>query len=378
MNMKILQLGKAFAPVKELGGVEKVMEYFYYGLNESGIDCDVLGANDNHTNKTDNYCKKGLIFRAALLFKAKSTFFSVSLIYKLWRIQDNYDVIHIHLPDPMALIAVYLTRPKSKIIIHWHSNILKQKYSYLLVKYFESWLLKRSDEILCTSPKYYSNNNVLESYLNKTSWLAIGLDRNEILYNEVLYSEIITNKKEHKRIIYVGRFVYYKGLEYLIRAMTLLESNSILYLIGSGALEDSMKALVQQLNLSDKVVFLGEVNDNDKFAHIKSGNVLVLPSIYKTEAYGIVQIEAMALGVPVVSTRIEGSGVDWVNEDHISGLTVVPEDFVKLAEALDQILLDNNLYSDLSKGAELRFEKLFTKKIMIDKLILKYRNIIAK
>lgn len=376
--MKILQLGKAFPPIKELGGVEKVMEYFYYGLNESGIDCDVLGANDKNENKTDNYCKKGLILRAALLFKAKSTFFSISLICKLWKVQSNYDVLHIHLPDPMALLAVYLTRPKSKIIIHWHSNILKQKYSYLLVKYFENWLLKRSDEILCTSPNYYLNNNVLEPYRNKTSWLAIGLDKKEILFNEVIFNEIKTNKSEYKKIIYVGRFVYYKGLEYLIRAMPLLKSNSILYLIGSGALEDNMKDLVEQLNLSDKVIFLGEVDDKDKFAYIKASDVLVLPSIYKTEAYGIVQVEAMALGVPVISTRIEGSGVDWVNQDRVSGLTIVPENSVELARGLDEMLLNNDLHKDLSKGAELRFENLLTKKIMIDSLILKYQNLIAK
>lgn len=376
--MRILQLGKAFPPIKELGGVEKVMEYFYYGLNETGVDCDVLGANDNHSNQTDNYCKNGLIFRSSLLIKAKSTFFSVSLIHKLWKIQSNYDVIHIHLPDPMALLAVFLTRPKAKIIVHWHSNILKQKYTYLLVKYFETWVLKRSNEILCTSPKYSLNNNVLDPFKDKTSWLAIGLDKNEINFNETLYNELIKTKPENKRIVYVGRFVYYKGLEYLIRAMALTKSDSILYLIGSGALEDDIKDLVEKLNLTSKVVFLGEVNDRDKFAYIKSSNLLVLPSIFKTEAYGIVQVEAMALGVPVISTRIEGSGVDWVNEDRISGLTVVPENSEKMAEAIDEILLNNDLHANLSRGASLRFEKLFTKKIMIDSLILKYQNIIAK
>jgi glycosyltransferase involved in cell wall biosynthesis len=373
--MKVLQLGKAFPPIKNLGGVEKVMEYFYYGLNESGIHCDVLGVNDSYDNKIDKYCEKGLVFRESLLFKAKSTFFSISLIYRLLKVQNNYDIIHVHLPDPMALIALFITRPKSKIVIHWHSNILRQKYAYLLVKYFESWLLKRSDLILCTTPNYSLHNDVLSRFSNKVSYVIIGLDIDDSMFNAELTEKINAEYGPKKKLIYVGRFVYYKGIEHLIRAMSLVEANCVLYLIGSGELETSIKELVISLNIEDKVVFLGEVNDSDKFTYIKSSDLLVLPSIYKTEAYGIVQIEAMALGVPVLSTRIEGSGVDWVNKDGESGLIVFPENSKQIAEAIDKIFFNPDLHRKLSEGAKNRYNKLFTKKNMINEVILKYINI---
>lgn len=372
--MKILQLGKAFPPIKRLGGVEKVMEYFYYGLNEFGIRCDVLGSNDNFSSKIDNYSEEGLVFREPLFFKAKSTFFSFSLILKLWKIQDNYDVIHVHLPDPMALIALFLTRPKSKIVVHWHSNILKQKYLYLLVSYFEKWVLKRSDIILCTSPKYYINNSTLEPFEDKISYLVIGLSKKEMLIDDDLY-KAINEKEEANKIIYVGRFVYYKGIEYLINAMSLLESNCVLYLIGSGVLENKLKDLVHELNIGNKVVFLGELDDKEKFTYIKSSKILLLPSIYKTEAYGIVQVEAMAFGVPVISTKIEGSGVDWVNKDGVSGLIVLPENSLQIAKAVDRIILDSEIHDKLSIGAEARFNSLFTREIMINDLISKYKKI---
>jgi glycosyltransferase involved in cell wall biosynthesis len=374
--MKILQLGKAFSPIKKLGGVEKVMEYFYHGLNEFGIQCDVLGCNDKFSSKIDNYSGNGLIYREPLLFKAKSTFFSINLIFKLWKIQNNYDIIHVHLPDPMALIALFLTRPKTKIIIHWHSNILKQKNTYLLVKYFEKWLLKRSNAILCTTPKYYLDNNILEPFKNKTSYIVIGLNKEELLFNKELYSKIKEIDVSNKKIIYVGRFVYYKGLEYLIQAMSQVESDCKLYLIGLGPLEYKLRSLVADLNINDSVIFLGELNDEDKFAHIKSSKILILPSIYKTEAYGIVQIEAMAFGVPVISTKIQGSGVDWVNMDNISGLTVLPKDSAEIAKSIDKILIENELYDKLSMGATSRFNSMFTKQIMINELILKYKEFI--
>lgn len=372
--MKILQLGKAFPPIKRLGGVEKVMEYFYYGLNEFGIRCDVLGSNDNFSSKIDNYSEKGLVFREPLFFKAKSTFFSFSLILKLWKIQDNYDVIHVHLPDPMSLIALFITRPKSKIVVHWHSNILKQKYLYLLVSYFEKWVLKRSDIILCTSPKYYINNSTLEPFEDKVSFLVIGLSKKEMPINNDLY-KAINEKEESNKIIYVGRFVYYKGIEYLINAMSLVESNCVLYLIGSGVLENKLKDLVKRLNIDNKVVFLGELDDKEKFTYIKNSKILLLPSIYKTEAYGIVQVEAMAFGVPVISTKIEGSGVDWVNKDGVSGLTILPENSLQIAKAVDKILLDSELHDKLSKGAKARFNSLFTREIMINELVSKYKKI---
>ena len=376
--MKILQLGKAFAPIKKLGGVEKVMEYFYYGLNESNIHCDVLGANDSYNAIVDNYCKDGLIFREKLMFHAKSTFFSMSLIFKLRKIQREYDIIHVHLPDPMSLLALFITRPKSKIIVHWHSNILKQKYAYQLIKFFETWLLKRSDLILCTTPSYYSNNKVLEPYKTKLSYLAIGLDIDNTNFNKELEIKINTTYTSKKKLVYVGRFVYYKGIEYLIKSMSLVKSDCVLFLIGSGELHNKMVKLVDELALGDKVVFLGELDEISKFTYIKSSDMLVLPSLYKTEAYGIVQVEAMALGVPVLSTRIEGSGVDWVNKDGESGFTVAPENSQEIAGAIDKVFLNSEILTKIAEGAKERYTSLFTREKMINELITKYENVINK
>lgn len=374
--MKVLQLGKAFPPIKKLGGVEKVMEYFYYGLNESEIHCDVLGVNDRFKTDVDSYSKNGLVFRESLLFRAKSTFFSVSLIFKLLKIQNNYDIIHVHLPDPMALLALFITKPKSKIVIHWHSNILRQKYAYIIVKFFETWLLKRSDLILCTTPNYSINNEILKPYSNKISYVVIGLNIDSLSFDKQLEERIDDKYKTKNKLIYVGRFVYYKGIEYLIRAMSLVKSNCVLFLVGSGELKERIENLVSDLDIKDKVVFLGELSEIEKFTYIKSSEMLVLPSIYKTEAYGIVQVEAMALGLPVLSTKIEGSGVDWVNKNGESGIIVQPENSEEIAEAIDKVFLNSDFKIRISDGANKRYNTLFTKEKMISELLIKYREVL--
>ena len=137
--MKILQLGKAYPPVN-LGGIETTIQLINEGLHLESIKCDVLGVN-NKFKSEEYYLEHGIVYRCALLFKAFSTLFSFSLIVKLSKIHRNYDIIHIHHPDPMSALALWIANPSSKIILHWHSDILRQKY---LLKIFFPILVRKS------------------------------------------------------------------------------------------------------------------------------------------------------------------------------------------------------------------------------------------
>jgi len=375
--MKILQLGKAFPPVKAIGGVEKVIELFYYGLNRIDINCDVLGVNDNYQFVIDNYCKNGIIYREKLLKRAMSTFLSVHLITRLLKIAHHYDIIHVHHPDPMSFLALFFVRPKAKLVIHWHSDIINQKYIYFFFTVLEKWVLRRADLILCTSPKYYKDNDILRPYLDKVDYLAIGLKLEKMDINMDLANSIEIKKHDQKQILFIGRLVYYKGVEYLIRSMSLIKSSSYLCIIGDGRNIDNLKQLTKKLDIEHKVFFLGNLNDADKMAYLKTSDLFVLPSIFRTEAYGIVQVEAMAQGLPVVSTVIEGSGVDWVNQDGITGITVPICDEKSLAVAIDQLCLDSILRLKLSNGALNRYQNEFTEEIMIKNLVNYYKKVLT-
>ena len=374
--MKILQLGKAFPPVKAIGGVEKVIELFYFGLNRNKINCDVLGVNDKFKYEIDNYCDNGKIYRERLLLRAQSTFLSIHLIVRLFRISGQYDIIHVHQPDPVSFLALFLVRPRSKIVIHWHSDIVRQKFIYYFFKRLENWVLVRSDLILCTSPKYYESNLILKPFLKKVNYLAIGFNKVDNVVNDDLVTAIEFRKENRKQIVFIGRLVYYKGLEYLIKAMSITKSSCYLCIIGDGAHRDILKQLTKDLDIGNKVFYLGNLNDSEKFSYLKSSDILVLPSIFKSEAYGIVQVEAMAFGIPVISTRIVDSGVDWVNQNGRSGITVPVCDERALAKAIDQICFDDNLQIKLSNGAKKRHQHEFTEDIMISRLIKFYENIL--
>jgi glycosyltransferase involved in cell wall biosynthesis len=374
--MKILQLGKAFPPVKGIGGVEKVIELFYYGLNNNKIDCDVLGVNDKFKYEIDNYCKNGKVYREKLLKKVQSTYLSLHLIFRLFKISDQYDIIHVHHPDPMSFLSIFLVRPKAKIVIHWHSDIVRQKVIYFFYQIIEKWMLRRADLILCTTPKYYNGNKTLKPFLKKTDYLVIGYKKDTINLNEHLLNSIQNSKTNRKQILFIGRLVYYKGLEYLIKSISLIKSFSYLCIIGEGEYFDSLKKLAKILKVDDKVQFLGNLNEADKIAYLKTSDILVLPSIFKSEAYGIVQVEAMAYGIPVISTKIEGSGIDWVNQNGITGITVPICDENSLAVAIDQILLDPSLHLELSTGAQNRFRQVLTEEVMLKNLLNFYRQIL--
>ena len=164
------------------------------------------------------------------------------------------------------------------------------------------------------------------------------------------------------RLLFVGRLVYYKGLEVLLDAMSLCEGS--LVIAGEGPLEGALRALVTEKRLGERVLFAGRVADADLPAFYQACDVFVLPSTARTEAFGVVQIEAMAAGKPVISTNLP-TGVPWVNQDGVSGLVVTPGDRAALGEALRRLLDDGAFRQRLGEGARRRAQTMFSRERMV-------------
>jgi len=371
--MRILQLGKAYPPVN-LGGVETTIQLITEGLHNRQIKCDVLGSNDNFKSIVD-IKEFGQIYREGLLKKAFSTLFSIGLINRLRKIHKNYNIIHIHHPDPMSAIALWLVRPSSKIVLHWHSDILRQKNLLKIYRPVQSWLLKRSDVIIATSPNYAQGSADLAPYLNKVVVIPIGIDQSQLRSDGKMVDKIKETYFGKKIVLTIGRMSYYKGYEYLIEAAGLLKGDVVLLVIGNGELEEELRSKARYLIDTGKIVFLGKVGDLERNCYLQACDLFVLSSILKTEAFAIVQIEAMALGKPVVSTEIPGSGVHWVNLNGASGITVPIKDSQRFASAITEIIENKELYGLLSVGAKNRFKQKFTQEVMIDSLLDLYAKI---
>lgn len=369
--MKVLQLGK-FYPIK--GGVEKVMEIFTQGLAERGFASDMLCASHDGETTDIVFSEESRIFRTKSLTKFAATMISPEMIFRLRRICSEYDIIHIHHPDPMATLALFLSGYRGKVVLHWHSDILKQKFLLRFFSPLQSWLIRRADLILGTTPVYVEESPFLRKAQDKTSFLPIGVDPYPWLSDEI---KTIRDQYPGKKIIFnMGRLVPYKGYHHLIEAMTHLSDDYVLIIGGDGPLRAELLGLTEKLGLQKRVEFLGFISDKLKPAYFGACDVFCLSSTIKTEAYAIVLVEAMSLSRPVVATKIPESGVSWVNEDGVSGINVPVEDAVALAEAVHKICDDPELWKTYSKGARHRFYDVFTKDEMINSLINIYTELL--
>lgn len=370
-NMKILQLGK-FYPI--IGGVEKVMYDLLDGLSGHGIECDMLCANVEPMApmRPISVRENAHVICTQTIMKKFATMLSPQMISTLRRICSHYDIIHIHHPDPMAALSLKLSGYKGKVVLHWHSDILKQEYLLKLYMPLQNWLINRADIIVGTSPVYVAQSPHLRTVQHKCTYLPIGIDA--LTWNEDKVKQIRRKYYGKKIIFSLGRLVHYKGFEYLVDAARYLPDDYVVLIGGSGELKDELQKRIAENNLQGKVVLLGRVPDEDLSDYFRACSIFCLSSIQKTEAFAIVQIEAMACQRPIVATNIPASGVSWVNAHEESGLNVNPQDSKALSDAIIRIMENDALYEKLSTGAKDRYERLFRKEAMIDKCINIYRD----
>lgn len=359
--MRILQLGK-FYPIR--GGVEKVMYDLMAGLSSQGIDCDMMcAACEGHKGEV-KVNDHGRVLTYKSWMKVAGTTLAPTMIRGLRKICNNYDIIHVHHPDPMAGLALRFSGFRGKVVLHWHSDIVKQELALKLYMPLQKWLLRRADIVVGTTPVYLMESPHLKAVQDKTTCLPIGIER----VREVPASEIESLKSRYpgKKIIFsLGRLVPYKGFEHLIEAGKYLTDDVVILIGGTGPLQKKLEKQIADNGLQERVKLLGRIPDESLPVYYHACDIYCMSSVYKTEAFGIVQIEAMSCGKPIVATNIPESGVSWVNKHGISGLNAIPMDGKNLAETVMKILNDPALYQQLCQGSRERFDQVFTLDRMI-------------
>lgn len=371
--MRILQLGK-FYPVR--GGVEKVMWDLTRGLSKDGVDCNMLCAATpgEDVPAAIRFNVRGWCYTVPAVAKVAATMISPRMISWLRRHRNDYDIIHIHHPDPMACLALRMSGFKGKVVLHWHSDILKQRFFLKFYAPLQRWLIKRADRIVGTTPVYVRESSFLQRVQDKIECIPIGIE--PISYDAAVAEEIRSRYPGKKIVFSLGRLVEYKGFTYLIDAARNLGPDYIVLIGGSGPLKDELQAQIDDAGMGEKVKLLGFLQDEYVHALYGACDVYVMSSVMKTEAFGIVQIEAMSCGKPVVATKIPGSGVSWVNEDGVSGINVPARDPEALAEAVVKITEDSALYRRFCEDSFARYEKMFKFAGMVKKTKTLYYNII--
>lgn len=284
------------------------------------------------------------------------------------------DILHLHLPNPVAVVAYLASGYRGPLVVTYQSDVIRQK---VLGPMFEPLLeaaLRRSAAIIASSPNYIESSPVLARHCERCHAIPLGIATQD--FDRCDPAAVAAIRKEHgnRLIVSVGRLVYYKGFDYLIRAMKKVDGK--LLLVGHGPLGEKLRALAAEIGVADRVMFLGDIAHDQLVACYHAAQVFVLPSVARSEAYGIVQVEAMAAGLPVVNTSLD-SGVPFVSLDQKTGFTVPPRDSDALAAAISRLLDDPELRKAFGGAARLRAEQEFAVDVMADRTLSLYDHIVA-
>jgi len=375
--MKVLHFGKYYPPY--FGGVEKVNYDLVERLNKKdGCHVDEL-CFAHAVGYEETFVPNGYKVTRVPIWGIKySTPLPKGILRAFLKIRNKYDIIHVHVPNPIASIVSLLAPKKVKIVVHWHSDIIKQKNLLKLFKPIQTRFLKRADAIIATSQNYVDASEDLQPFLSKVKVVPIGLDSKEMVYQQ---DDVDAIKKKYygkKIVLCIGRLTFYKGHRYLIEAAKHLGNDVIVLFGGVGEMEQELKQLVQQEDLNDKVQFIGRISPSLIYAYYKAADVFCLPSITRAEAFGVVLLEALAMGTPIVTCNIGGSGVPWVNQDGETGFNVDVEDAIALADKLNMVLQDEVLHQKMSSNCIARFKELFSLDKMVESTFQIYKTVDEK
>lgn len=367
--MKIVHVYKDYYPV--LGGIENHVRMVAEEQTRRGHDVTVLVTSRGLHGETTEAGGIHLI-KAGRLATVASAPISISLAGWLRRLPC--DIAHLHFPYPIGEMAFLAAGRSRRMVVTYHSDIVRQKGLLRLYTPILRRVLARADRIMPTNERYIQTSPYLAPLAAKCTVVPLGIDLDRFAVANPDQVAAIRQLYGEPLLIFVGRLRYYKGLEYLIRAMSSVPAR--LLVIGSGPMEKPWRDLIIELGLSDKIALLGDVSDEDLPAYHHAGAVFVLPSSQRSEAFGVSMVEGMASGLPAVSTEL-GTGTSFVNRHGDTGYVVPPADPAALAEAINRLLLDETLRKRMAMAARQRAWSEFSLGAMVDRILEVYGSVLG-
>ena len=370
IKKKILQLSNYYYP--EIGGIEKIAQ----AISDSAKnDFDVRVLCFTHEKKSRIDIIDGVkVIRCGTQVKVASQQLSTKMYIEVKRQFKEYDpdIAIVHAPNPfLEWVLLNNISSKCKLIVYWHSDIVKQKVGNVLLSGLTNKLLKHARLVIATSPNYIDGSDFLRRFRKKCVVIpnCIDTEQLELTENAKQISQKIREENVGKYIcICVGRQVPYKGFEYAIKAVKQLDDNFVLYMLGRSG--ESTPRLKQVADGSVRIVFLGEVDDDTLHAYMAACDIFCFPSVTKNEAFGIALAEGMYFGKPTVTFTITGSGVNYVSINGKTGIEVENSNSRAYAKALYKLSLDKRLREKYGQAAKQRVMKLFLRQ-QFEKRVLK-------
>lgn len=374
--MRVLQFGKYW---RKEGGIETHVKTLCKTLAVAGADVVNLVSSINH--KGDRFQSDGYTVvespRLGVLF---STSIALRMLTDARRLhaEKAFDLIHLHFPEPMSHLVSLALPAHIPRVITWHSDIVKQRRVLKLYKPFQTKEINRSKAIVAATRTHFtSSTQIPPNYPDSQKHvIPFGIDftRLDLTPQISAKAKAIRLKARGKFVVFAfGRHVEYKGFDVLLNAL----QHADIYLIlgGEGPLTPQLKAQAQKLGIAAQVTLSGRLSEEAAAACYHACDVFCLPSVTPNEAFGIVQIEAMACGKPVICSQLN-NGVNEINPHMQTGLTVPTSDPIALAKAINQLRDNPTLATSLGRTAQQHARNKFSTENMITQHLALYEKVI--
>ena len=360
----ILQINKQYAP--DIGGVERVVQDYGEILNahEKVI---VLCVSSRFSFFTKKESINGVsVYRCSSI----GTFFSLPIsfvfFFYLFYLSRSARLIHFHEPFPLGSLGHFLVPRSKKIFVTWHSDIVRQKFFKPFIEFFQRRLCDRADKIITTSANLAKYSHVISSYNYKLVVIPLFINIEKYVVND--FSILKDLPKDY--VLFLGRLSNYKGVHQLLNAIELLPSYINFVIAGKGELSGYVRSMVTGRMCN--VHFIDRfVSENEKMYLLSNCKFFVFPSILPSEAFGILQLEAMAFSKAIINTSLT-SGVPWVSPHNVSGLTVPPYDIESLAQSILHLYNNPDVAHAFGINGRKRLQDNFVYTIVSDRLLSLY------
>ena len=367
MGSRVLHISKYYYPFS--GGTEQIARDVVLALKEVPGCEQLIFAFDHGSPKESKDSRDSVdgvdVIRCKCFAKLSSQSISTTYGRRLKEAIDSFkpDAVILHYPNPFAahyLLKLLKKHPEIKLVTYWHLDIVKQKFLKLFFNGQNRKLIERSAKIIATSPNYVEGSPWLSSAPDKCVVVPNCIDENRLVIDDEVRQKAEELKAEYagKTVcLGVGRHVEYKGFKHLIEASKLLGDDFVFGITGKGPLTDELKA---QAAGDDKFKFLGLVSDVELRARLMTCDIFCFPSVTKNEAFGLALAEGMYFGHPAVTFTIEGSGVNYVSINGVTGIECPNGDSKAYAEALKKLASDPELRAKYGEAARARVIENFT------------------
>lgn len=340
MALTVLHIGKFFPP--HMGGMEVFLADLIHEQRKNGMNAHALVHGDPLPNDPEWIIRVPV--QATLIYAPIAIGFRKALAQAIQKIQPQ--VLHLHMPNNSVFWALTLADAREiPWVVHWQSDVVASRIkfavrlAYQLYRPFEQAVLDRAERIIVTSPPYLQASAPLARWHSKCAVVPLGLNTDLLPPHTLGLTTTSPWRSGTLRLLSIGRLAYYKGFETLIQAVAEMPGVELI-IAGEGESRETLERLIQTItapNTTPNIRLLGHVTDQQKNALLSSCDIFCLASRERTEAFGMVLLEAMTHSRPCIGSNLPGSGLPWVVTQANAGLLAEPEDIPSWKMAMSQL-----------------------------------------